>query len=134
MELTKLSIDIHIVAILIFMAMIGYFYILVSSNREFIEIRKQLKTFTPYFHILNAAVIYTGLIAMFFTHSFGFFNWLMLSTSILIMVLEIKRYKKLRVIKSTDIELQKEFIKFAKKIYIIDIALIISIAVLIKVI
>jgi len=46
----------------------------------------------------------------------------MLATTIFIMVLEIKRYKKMRVIKVAEIEKQQEFRVFAKKIYMMEIS------------
>jgi len=41
------------------------------------------------------------------------------------MVLEIKRYKKMRVIRSGDTELQEEFRVFATKIYKAELAVLI---------
>jgi hypothetical protein len=50
-----------------------------------------------------------------------------------LLVIEIKRYKKMRVIKHDQIELQSEFYAYAKKIYTIEISLIIAVYIISKV-
>jgi hypothetical protein len=77
---------------------------------------------TPLFHLCNAIIIYTGAIIAAYKHHFSFTVLLMIIASIFIMVLEIKRYKKQRVIKSDDLQRQEEFYVFAKKIYTLEIA------------
>ena len=57
----------------------------------------------------------------------------MIPASIFLLVIEIKRYKKMRVIKHDQIELQNEFYAYAKKIYIIEISVIIAIYIISKV-
>jgi hypothetical protein len=46
----------------------------------------------------------------------------MLITTIFVMILEIKRYKKMRVIKVAELEKQAQFRIFAKKIYMMEIS------------
>jgi hypothetical protein len=57
----------------------------------------------------------------------------MIPASIFLLVIEIKRYKKMRVIKSGDIQLQEEFYKYAKKIYIIEIMVLVFVYMISKV-
>ncbi|WP_298749858.1 hypothetical protein [uncultured Arcobacter sp.] len=87
---------------------------------------KRLKFLTPLYHTLNAVIIYTGTIVAFYEKIFSFTIFIMIAASIAVMVLEIKRFKKMRVIKVADIELQEEFLKFSRKIYLIEIVIIIS--------
>ena len=77
---------------------------------------------TPIYHSINAAVAYTGAIVAAYSHDFSIPVILMLVTTIFIMVLEIKRYKKMRVIKTAEFEKQAEFRVFAKKIYMMEIS------------
>jgi hypothetical protein len=105
----------------------------VSKEKEFIVLAKRLKFMTPLYHLTNAVVIYTGTIVAFFAHTFSFTIALMIPASIFLLVIEIKRYKKMRVIKHDQIELQNEFYVYAKKIYTIEISVIISVYILSKV-
>jgi hypothetical protein len=57
----------------------------------------------------------------------------MIPASIFLLVIEIKRYKKMRVIKHDQIELQNEFYAYAKKIYTIEISVIIVVYIISKV-
>jgi hypothetical protein len=82
---------------------------------------KKLKKFTPYFHSVNFALAYTGAVLAGFTHDLSPTVILMIPTTLFIMIAEIKRYKKMRVIRHDDIELQIEFRQFAKKIYTMQI-------------
>ena len=74
---------------------------------------------------MNAVVAYTGGIIAAYSHDISITVILMLATTIFIMVLEIKRYKKMRVIKLAEVEKQVEFVKFAKKIYMMEISAIV---------
>ena len=82
---------------------------------------KRLKTMTPYFHSVNFIVAYTGIVLAGFTHDINPTVVLMIPISLFLMISEIKRYKKMRVIKLAEVELQEEFKIFAKKIYTMQI-------------
>ena len=69
----------------------------------------------------------------FYAQTFSFTIALMIPASIFLLVIEIKRYKKMRVIKHDQIELQNEFYIYAKKIYTIEISVIIAVYILSKV-
>ena len=49
------------------------------------------------------------------------------------LVIEIKRFKKMRVIKHDQIQLQNDFFAYSKKIYTIEIAVIIAVYIISKV-
>jgi hypothetical protein len=81
---------------------------------------------TPFFHSINAAAAYTGIIVSAFMHDMSITVIMMITTTIFVMVSEIKRYKKMRVIKTLDIQLQEEFVVFSKKIALMQLAALIS--------
>jgi hypothetical protein len=125
MEFVSVSITTHVGAIYLLLAVMAFNLYNVINIDNFIQLALKLRKMTPIFHFLNACVAYTGATVAAFTHDLSITVILMLITTILIMVLEIKRYKKMRIIKSTDIARQEEFIPYAKKIYIIEIAAVI---------
>jgi len=105
----------------------------VITQKEFIKLAKRLKTMTPLYHLTNAVVIYTGTIVAFYAQVMSITIFLMIPAAIFLLVIEIKRYKKMRVIKFADIKAQDEFYAYARKIYIIEISVIVSIYIISKV-
>ena len=133
MDIMASSITAHLWAIYFLLGIMVFNLLTILNQNSFVTMAKRIKLFTPIFHTLNAIVIYTGVIYMAFHHIFNFTVALMLVASIFIMVLEIKRYKKLRIIKSTDLELQESFKIYAKKIYAIEIGTMIAVYIIAKV-
>jgi hypothetical protein len=129
--MTDFAIQVHIFFIvLIFFFIVRNLY-LVLTIKEFIPLAKKLKFMTPAFHGVIAAILYTGITIQFFYRDFESISiYLMIAATIFIMVAEIKRYKKMRVIKSDDLNAQEAFRAFAKKIYFVDLLLIIAIYIL----
>ena len=121
MDFVATSIFTHVMTLYILLAIMSFNLYSVITVENYNYLRNRLKVQTPFFHFINACAAYTGMIVSGFTHDISPTVIAMIGTTILIMVLEIKRYKKMRVIKSTDIKLQEEFRIFAKKIYIIEI-------------
>ncbi len=133
MELMSGAIQTHVIAIYIFLIiMILNFYSVISA-KDFIKLAKRLKFMTPLYHFSNAVIMYTGAIIAFYATTFSFTIGLMIPASIFLLVIEIKRYKKMRVIKSDDTKLQEEFIVYAKKIYTIEILVLIAVYIISKV-
>jgi hypothetical protein len=133
MELMSDAVITHVYTIYLFLAiMIFNFYSVVTSD-NFIKLAKRLKFMTPLYHLTNAIVIYTGAIVAAYAHTFSFTIGLMIPAAIFLLVIEIKRYKKMRVIKSSDIELQEEFMVYAKKIYTIEIMVLVVVYIISKV-
>ncbi len=112
--------------------MIFNFYSVVSV-KEFIKLAKRLKFMTPIYHLTNAIVMYTGAIVAAYANTFSFTIGLMIPTSIFLLVIEIKRYKKMRVIKTGDKQLQEEFVVYAKKIYTIEIMVLVAVYIISKI-
>jgi len=94
----------------------------VLKVNDYFDLIKRLKLMTPLYHTINATVAYTGGIVAAFSHDISITVFLMFATTIFIMVLEIKRYKKMRVIKTAEFEKQADFRIFAKKIYMMEIS------------
>ena len=133
MELMQSVVQIHIYTIYFFLSLMLFNLYSVFREKEFIVLAKRLKIMTPLYHLTNAIVIYTGTIVAFYAQTFSVTIALMIPASIFLLVIEIKRYKKMRVIKHDQIELQNEFYIYAKKIYIIEISVIIAVYIISKV-
>jgi len=125
MEFVSLSIQTHVYAIYALIAVIFINFYNVLTVKEFIPLAKKLRFTTPLYHMINAIVAYTGGIVAAYSHDLSLTVILMIIATIFIMVLEIKRYKKMRVIKSTDTDKQEEFLVYAKKIYILELSAIV---------
>lgn len=133
MQLSQDAIQAHIFTIYLFLCVMLVNLYLVTTTKNFISIAKKLKFMTPLYHLLNAIVIYTGIIVVFDAMQFNITVVLMIIASIFLLVIEIKRYKKMRVIKSSDTKLQEDFYSYAKKIYIIEILVLILVYIISKV-
>ncbi|MFV7790977.1 hypothetical protein ACNSOP_02445 [Aliarcobacter lanthieri] len=133
MELMQDAITVHIYAIYIFLAIMLFNLYSVLTKKDFISLAKRLKFMTPVYHLSNAIVIYTGTIVAFYAQYFSITIALMIPASIFLLVIEIKRYKKMRIIKTTDVELQEKFYIYAKKVYIIEILVLLTVIIISKV-
>lgn len=122
MELVSTSIQWHVYAIMILMFIMIFNLFSVLKVDDYFSLVKRLKFMTPLYHSINAVVAYTGGIVAAFSHDLSITVILMLATTIFIMVLEIKRFKKMRVIKLSETQKQLEFRVFAKKIYMMEIS------------
>lgn len=120
-ELITTSTSVHIVAIFALIIVISINYYTVQNMTSFFFMAKRLKTLTPYFHAVNFIVAYTGAVLSGFTHDLNPTVILMIPVALFLMISEIKRYKKMRVIRLNQVELQEEFKVYAKKIYLMQI-------------
>jgi hypothetical protein len=125
MEVINQSISVHFYLVFAMLFMIGMNLYFVITTKPFVVLGRYLKSVTPLFHSINAALAYTGIVAMAFNHDVRWVVVIMIPVTFVIMILEIIRRKKMRTIKSDEINKQKEFVKFARKIYIFDIALLV---------
>ena len=122
MDFVTTSITWHVYAIVILLLIMMNNLFAVLTAKDYITLVRKLKIMTPVYHSMNAVVAYTGGIIAAYSHDLSITVILMLATTIFIMILEIKRYKKMRVIKLAEVEKQIEFVKFAKKIYVMEIS------------
>jgi hypothetical protein len=131
-QLISSSTWVHVYAVYGLIAIILINYYSVNSIDNFFVLATRLKKLTPYFHSINFIVAYTGAVLAGFTHDLNPTVILMIPTSLFLMISEIKRYKKMRVIKLADVELQEDFKLFAKKIYTMQIIAIVLMYVIAK--
>lgn len=122
MELVSTAVTWHVYAIVILVLIMINNLANVLKVQDYFTLVKRLKLMTPIYHSMNAVVAYTGGITAAYSRDLSITVLLMLATTIFIMVLEIKRYKKMRVIKVAEVEKQQEFRVFAKKIYMMEIS------------
>lgn len=123
-DLVASSVLIHNISIFAILALIIYHYYVVSKVESFVQLAKKLKFTTPLFHSINAFTVYTGMVLSAYSKIFDFTTFIMITASLFLMISEIKRYKKMRVITSADEVSQTEFKIFAKKIYKMQLAMI----------
>lgn len=133
MEMMQSAILAHVYAIYIFLGIMLFNLYSVNTQKDFVSLAKRLKFMTPVYHLSNAIVIYTGTIVAFYAQQFSLTIALMIPASIFLLVIEIKRYKKQRVIKVGDTKLQEDFYAYAKKIYLIEISVLVLVYVISKV-
>lgn len=133
MELMQSAIQTHVYTIYFFLAIMLFNLYSVSREKNFIVLAKRLRFLTPMYHLTNAIVIYTGTIVAFYAQTFSPTIALMIPASIFLLVIEIKRYKKMRVIKHDQLQLQDDFFAYARKIYTIEICVIIFVYIVSKV-
>lgn len=133
MQLMQDIIQTHIYTIYIFLFVMLLNLYFVITDKNFISIAKKLKFMTPIYHLINTIVIYTGTMIIVYNKQFSLTIVFMIIASIFLLVIEIKRYKKMRVIKSQDTKLQEDFYKYAKKIYIIEILVLVLVYIISKV-
>lgn len=133
MELMQSAVQTHVYTIYFFLAIMLFNLYSVMKVKNFIVLAKRLRFMTPLYHLTNAIVIYTGTIVAFYAQVFSFTIALMIPASIFLLVIEIKRYKKMRIIKSDQIELQNDFFIYARKIYTIEIMVLVSVYIISKV-
>ena len=133
MDITNLSIITHVYMIYILLSIMIFNLFSVFMIKKFMVLAKLLKFMTPLYHLANAMVIYTGVIVMAYTKEVSAIVILMIGGAIFLLVIEIKRYKKMRVIKTSDVALQCEFYSYAKKIYSIEIVVLVFIYIVSKI-
>ncbi len=133
MELMEDPILAHVYAIYFFLAIMLFNLYLVRTQKDFIKLAKTLRFMTPMYHLSVAIVMYTGTIVAFYTRYFSITIALMIATAIFLLVIEIKRHKKMKVIRSTDEQLQKEFYVYSTKVYLIETAVLLGVFSIVKV-
>lgn len=116
----------HIFSIFSLIVVILINFYTVQKVDNFFVMASRLKKITPYFHAINFIIAYTGAVLSGFTHDLNPTVVLMVPTTLFLMISEIKRYKKMRVIQLAEVELQAEFRVFAKKIYTMQILAIVA--------
>lgn len=132
MDIMSESVTTHIFIIYILFGIMFFNLMSVFFIKDFVKLAKLLRLMTPLYHMINGMIIYTGTIVAAYTKDMSPTVILMIAAGIFILVIEIKRYKKMRVIKSTDTVLQEKFYIYAKKIYCIEMTVLIFVYIVSK--
>lgn len=101
-----------------------YLSMLFSLKRyaNFIELINKIKLIAPLIFMFIFNTLFTGaLLFVLSKKSISFDIIFMIIALLVVFILEIKRYKKQKIITSYNYLAQVDFINFAKKVYIIDI-------------
>ncbi len=122
-ELINLSIQLHILFVLLLVGLIlGNLYLL-KSNKTFFNLSKRLELLAPQYYIALSAIFFTGLIVMAVQQfSFSARIWEMIFTWIVLLVIAIRGHKLYKKIDKTEVS-QNEYKRFAFKKYLFDLAL-----------
>jgi len=111
-----------ITAIFLILSQLAFF--LIKKEENFIRFSRKFRNLLLIQNIIFGMVAFTGIVVMAVTQ-FTLWNMeiiLMIFLAVAIFVHQILLYKKIRPIKSTQIELQEEFKKYALKIYLSEAA------------
>jgi hypothetical protein len=130
MDIVASSIEIHIILLGLLFLIILFNLANVHYTKSFVTMAIWLKRMTPLYHGVNFAIVYSGAIVSAYVHNLAPEIILMIPTALALMILEIKRFKKQRIIKSTDYEFQKEFRVFAQNIYKKELIILSSISII----
>lgn len=133
MDIMGDAVSTHVFMVFIFLSIMIFNIINVYRQKSFIKLAKTLRFMTPVYHVSNAMLIYTGMIVAAYSKHVSLTVALMIIAGIFLLVIEIKRFKKMRVIKVGETKLQDEFRVFAKKIYKIEISVLICVYLISKV-
>jgi len=133
MDIMSDSISTHVFMIYVLLAVMLFNLGAVLLVKNFVTLAKLLRMTTPLYHVVNAMIIYTGMIVSAYVKDLSPTVILMIFAGIFILVIEIKRYKKMRTIKTSDLELQEEFYSYAKKIYLIEISVLVFVYIISKI-
>jgi len=123
-------ISFHIFTIFLLVGLIVLNYFKLSTYKDINKLKIYYSKMTPFFHFVNASIAYTGALVSAYLHNIGLVVLLMIFASLFIMISEIKRYKRLRVIRSNEFELQNSFIKYAKNITYMQAVLIVVVSII----
>jgi hypothetical protein len=133
MDFVAVSVFTHALTIFLLLGLMVANYFSVANMTKFVPLALTLRGRTPFYHFLNATMAYTGMIVAAYTRDLSLTVVLMVITTIFLMILEIKRYKKMRIITSKDIKRQDEFVIYAKKIYTTEILVVIVVYIISKI-
>jgi hypothetical protein len=121
-ELIALSIELHVVFIVLLVVIIGINLYLLKSNRTFFKVSKLLELITPQYYIVLAAIFFTGLIVLSVTKFvFSMEVVSMLAVWLYGVVFGIKNHKVYKRMLKTDAQAQENYKKLAFKKYSVEL-------------
>lgn len=114
--LYSLGLEIHTVGVIVLLAVVMFNIMMLALSREVIRYSKRMRIVMPTSASLIAVAIFTGAIMMAAKHlNFTFANVSMIVVSILLIVLEAKRYRILK--RQTDIQQENAFAQYKVKAF-----------------
>lgn len=123
-ELYSMSVTLHWVFVLGMLLLAGVNLFFIIRHSEYITFAKKVQFVTPQYYMVMAALFFTGLIAMTvreFTMSVEIA--VMILAWLFILLSSIRSYKIYKKTDSKDEEGKRYYRSFAKKKFLIDIAL-----------
>ena len=129
-ELIKLSIQLHILFVVLLVGLIvGNLYLL-QRNKTFFNLSKRLELLAPQYYIALSAIFFTGLIVMAVQQfSFSARIWEMIFTWVVLLGVAIRTHKRYKKIDKTEVS-QNEYKRFALKKCLFDLVLLSTLFVL----
>lgn len=123
-ELVSMSVQIHIFFVFLTLTLAVINLFVVKSSSEYIAMTKKFELFSPLYYLSLSVVIFTGSVVLaVFKFHINHAVYLMVFTSIVIIIGAFKTHKLFKKTRVKDISSQEIFRKFAVKKYLIDIAL-----------
>lgn len=126
------TLDIHLFFVFAMLLIPVHNLIVLYTVKDFPRLAYRVRIPGPMYHFFCSATIFTGVIIMFLTKVYYSFDILLMSVAVLlVMGLEIKRFKMVKNIYRNQVDLQIPFIAFARKKYIFDLVLMVSVIALV---
>jgi hypothetical protein len=115
-EMYKIGIEIHYMGVIMLMGIVGFNIVMLSLSQHIVRYAKRMRVVMPISGSLIAMLILTGAIMMAAKHlQFTLPNIAMIVASIVMIILEAKRYKTLK--RRTDITKEGAFSEYKKKAF-----------------
>lgn len=121
------TVNVHLFfLLLILLIYLKNLYVLFTVN-DFITLSRKIRFFGPMLHFFLSATFFLGIILSVFTKDYRSIEILiMYGLWLFFFISEIKRYKKIRSITSKEPDTQQRFIQWAKKLYGLNLLLLIG--------
>lgn len=110
------GLEIHFVGVVVLLAVVMFNIIMLLLSHQIIRYAKRLRIVMPISFSLIIISIFTGVVMMAAKHlNFSIANIAMIVLSLLLIALEVKRYKVLKY--ETDIHQDNAFMQYKKKAF-----------------
>ncbi len=124
-ELVSMSVKIHIFFVFLMLVFAFINLLVVKNCNDYVTMTKRFELFSPLYYLSLSVVIFTGSIVLaVFKFHINYAVYLMIFTSIVIVVGAFKAHKLFKKTRMRDINSQEIFRKFTIKKYLIDIVII----------
>ena len=130
-ELISLSIDLHVIFILLLIVLIAMMLYLLRSEQDFLRISKKLELITPQYYIVLTAIFFTGLIVWAVTKfTFSLSILVMVAMWLYSIVFGIRNYKVYKKMQKINLIEQDNYKQLARKKYAIELGLLLAVSIL----